>query len=229
VDDEPMGIKLMEAFVNKINYLELACSYDDPTDALNFLKKEEVDIVFTDIQMPGMNGLSLVKSLPNPPLIIFVSAHRDFVPEGFETDAVDYLVKPVTFPRFEKAVDKARNHFSLKFEAEKNAIGRDPFLFVKSDNGYLKILFEDIIYFQAKGDYVLVVTKEKKDILWRITMSELENKLPVIHFIRAHKSYIVNINSILSVYPAHLELINKMKIPLSKSYKAELNKRIGIN
>lgn len=229
VDDEPMGIKLMEAFLHKINYLELAGSFDDAADALGFLKEQEIDILFTDIQMPGMSGLDLVKSLPHPPVTIFVSAHRDFAPEGFETDAIDYLVKPVTFGRFEKAVNKARNFIHLQFDAEKNTIHDDPFLFVKSDNGYLKILFEEIIYFQGKGDYVLLVTRQKNDILWRITMSDLENKLPAIHFIRAHKSYIVNINSILSVYPGHLKLINQLEIPLSKFYKAELSKRIGIN
>lgn len=229
VDDETMGIRLMEAFVNKINYLELAGSFDDAADALNFLESRDIDILFTDIQMPGINGLELVKSLPHPPVTIFVSAHRDFAPEGFETDAIDYLVKPITFGRFEKAVNKARNFIHLQLEAEKNKVHEDPFLFVKSDNGYLKILFEDIIYFQAKGDYVLVVTGQKSDILWRITMYDLENKLPDINFVRVHKSYIVNINSILSVYPGSLKLMNQLEIPLSKYYKAELNKRIGIS
>lgn len=172
VDDEAMGIRLMEAFVNRINFLELAGSFDVPEDALHFLEHHNIDILFTDIQMPGVNGLELVKSLPNPPVTIFISAYRDFALEGFETDAMDYLVKPVTFARFEKAVVKARNYLFLRFEVEKNNTAADPFVFVKSDNGYLKVLLEDIFYFQAKGDYVLIVTKQKNDLLWRTTMAQ---------------------------------------------------------
>jgi DNA-binding LytR/AlgR family response regulator len=219
----------MEAFVNKINFLELAGSFDVAADALNFLEHRDIDILFTDIQMPGINGLELVKSLPNPPVTIFISAHRDFAPEGFEADAVDYLVKPVTFPRFEKAVTKARNYLFLRFEAEKNSSADDPFLFVKSDNGYLKVLLEDIIYFQAKGDYVLIVTRQKKDVLWRTTMAKLEDKLTSQQFIRVHKSYIVNINMIHLLYQNRIELVNKTEVPLSKFYKADLDKRTGIN
>lgn len=227
VDDEMMGIRLLEAFIRKISYLELAGSFDDASNALNYLENHDIDILLTDIQMPGINGLELVKSLPRPPVTIFISAHRDFAPEGFEIDAVDYLVKPVTFPRFEKAVTKAKNYLFLRFEAEKNHGLKAPYLFVKSDNGYLNVLLEDIIYFQAKGDYVLIVTRQKPDVLWRITMAELENMLPH-HFVRVHKSYIVNINMIHIVHQNYMELKNKIEVPLSKSYKTELAKRIGI-
>ena len=161
VDDETMGIRLLEAFIRKINYLELTGNFDDASNALNYLETHDIDILFTDIQMPGINGLELVKSLPRPPVTIFISAHRGFAPEGFETDAVDYLVKPVTFPRFEKAVTKAKNYLLLQFEAEKNQGLKTSSLFVKSDNGYLNVLLEDILYFQAKGDYVLIVMKQK--------------------------------------------------------------------
>lgn len=228
VDDEPVAVNLLEAFVKKINYLELEASYSDAGDALQFLEQHEVDILVTDIQMPDINGLDLVKSLVPPPVTIFVSAHRDFAADGFETDAIDYLLKPVTFPRFEKAVNKARNFIHLREEAAKSALPEDPFLFVKTDDGYLKILLDDIAYFQAKGDYVLVVKREKKDILWRITMSELEKRLSPVHFIRTHRSYIVNVNNILSVFPARIELTSHLEIPLSKFYKPELEKRIGI-
>jgi len=228
IDDEPVAVNLLEDFVKKINYLELEASYSDAGDALQFLEQHEVDILITDVQMPDINGLDLVKSLTSPPVTIFVSAHRDFAADGFETDAVDYLLKPVTFSRFEKAVNKARNFIHLPSEAGKSAITQDPFLFVKTDDGYTKILLDDIAYFQAKGDYVLMVKREKKDILWRITMSDLEKRLSPVHFICTHRSYIINVNNILSVFPARIELTNHLEIPLSKFYKPELEKRIGI-
>lgn len=229
VDDEPGGIKLLEAHLSKINYLESAGSFDDAATALAYLQEQDIDILFTDIQMPGMNGLDMVRSLPDPPVTIFVSAHRDFAPEGFETDAIDYLIKPVTFERFEKAVNKARDFIHLQSEAKKNTSLGNNFLFIRSEDGFLKIFFEEILYFQADGDYVSIVTAKDKEILWRITMSELENKLKGHQFIRVHKSYIVNVNSISSLKQGNIELINATKIPISKSYKEELNKRIGIS
>ena len=229
VDDEPSAVKLMKAYVNKINYLELVGSYDDAAKALSCIEKEDFDILFTDVQMPGINGLDMVKALPNPPVVIFVSAHRDYALDGFETNAIDYLMKPVTFERFEKSVDKARNFIRFKFESEQNRISDDHFLFVKSNNSYLKILFDDIVYIQAKGDYVSIFTAEKKDLLWRIKMSELENKLNPNQFIRVHKSYIVNVNMIHLLHQNHIELIDKIEVPLSKTYKIELNKRLGIH
>jgi DNA-binding LytR/AlgR family response regulator len=229
VDDEPIGIELIKAYIDKLPYLQLAGWYEDAPSAIGFLQENDVDILFSDIQMPETNGLDMVNTLPNPPLTIFISAHRDFAPEGFDTEAVDYLVKPVTFQRFEKAVNKARNFIRLRLEAEKNIHADDPFLFVKSDSGFLKVLYEDIIYFQAKGDYVLVVTRQEKDILWRITMLEVENKIHSNHFVRVHRSYVVNINRIVSVHRGLLELMNHIKIPFSKSYKPEVSRRIGID
>ena len=228
LDDEPMAIRLMEAFTNRIPYLELVKSFDVAIDALNFLENHEVDILITDIQMPGLNGLELVRSLPNPPGTIFVSAHKDFAVEGFEIDAVDYLIKPVTFERFQKAVNKARSFINLRYEAQKKGRGDDPFLFIKSDNGYVRILLEEIIYFLAKGDYVSVVTREQKNILWRITMAEVENKIQSSHFMRVHKSYIININYIVSVHRGFIKLTNNFEIPLSKLFKPKLAQRIGI-
>jgi DNA-binding LytR/AlgR family response regulator len=223
-----MAIKLLEAFVDKISYLELMESFDDASDALNFLESHEIDILFTDIQMPEINGLEMVRSLPNPPVTIFVSAHRDFAAEGFETDAIDYLIKPVTFHRFQKAVNKARDFINLRLEAQKKSATNDPFLFIKSDNGYIRVLLEEIIYFLAKGDYVSVITREQKKLLWRITMAEIENKVHSSHFMRVHKSYIININYIVSVHAGYINMVDNIEIPLSKSYKPRLAQRIGI-
>lgn len=228
VENETIGIKLIEAFVKKIAYLESGGSFEDAFTALDYLQQYDVDILITDIQMPGMNGLDMVRSLPTPPAIIFITAYRDFAPDGFDMNAVDYLIKPVNFERFEKAVTKAKDFLHGRMENTRQYQPPPEFLFLKKESGYLKLLFSEIAYIEANGDYANIYARDNTKDVIRTTMAELEEKLPVAQFIRVHKSYMVNINSIHFVHHTCIELNNKKEIPLSKNYKPEVARRMGI-
>lgn len=225
-EDEEAGARLMEEFIKGIPYLVHAGSFEDASSALQFMEGHEVDILITDIEMPGMNGLEMVRSLPVPPAVIFTTAYRDFAPEGFDANAIDYLVKPVSFERFKKAIEKARNH--LYMQPAPASVPED-FVFVKKESGYLKLSLTDIAYIEANGDYVNIFTLKNTKTILRITMSELEDKLPASMFLRVHKSYIVNIHMVHFVYPSYIELSSRKEIPLSKNYKAEINRMMGLS
>ena len=228
VEDESIGIKLIEAFVKKIPYMECDGSFGDAFAALDYLQLNKVDILITDIQMPGMTGLDMVRSMPSPPAIILITAYRDFAPEGFDINAIDYLVKPINFDRFEKAITRAKDQVCARIENQNYPKPSIDFLFVKNNTGHLKISLEDIAYIEANGDYANVCKKDNTKLIMRTTMIDIERKLPVSQFIRVHKSYIVNISSIYLVQNSFIELSDKTEIPLSKNYKALVNERIGV-
>lgn len=156
IDDEPLGREVIESFVQEIPFLGLIKSYGDPTEALLYLQNNTVDIVFSDIQMPKINGMELVKSLSNPPVIIFITAHRDFALDGFDTGATDYLVKPVRFDRFLKAVNRAKDYIALKQIPSIQQVNTDR-IFIKSEGKLVKILLNEILYVEAQGDYLKIV------------------------------------------------------------------------
>lgn len=224
VDDEPVGIQLIGAFLHRIPFVECRGSFEDATTALDFLKTHEVDILITDIGMPGVSGIQMVRLLPALPEVIFTTAHRDFATDGFDLDVVDYLLKPISFQRFQVAINKVRERLELR----KASINRQrDFLFIKEEDAFIKISCSDIAFMEANGDYVKIFRKDNSSLLTRKTMAEMENLLPS-HFIRVHKSYIANIESIASVSQLRITLHGGHEIPISRSYKDIVNKRMGI-
>ena len=223
VDDEPLAIDILESYVNKIPDLELVATCDNAIDANEIVQKQQVDLILLDIQMPQMTGIELVKSMINSPKIIFTTAYAEYAVDGFDLSALDYLLKPIAFDRFLKAINKVRATADIKNEED--------FFFVKADKKLIKIHFSEILYIEGLKDYV-IIKKEVGRVVALQTMKSLEAKLPSHLFLRVHRSYIVNIGRIKAVVGGSVEIVenNKPKhIPIGKNYKDDLLKIIEEN
>jgi len=227
LDDEPLGREIIEEYVNKTPFLELSASFGKPLEALNYLQENKIDILLTDIEMPQLNGLQFIDSLKSKPLIIFITAYRDYAIEGFESGVVDYLVKPVGYSRFIKAITRAQDSLKAKeFVQTDNEFELDR-IFIKSDNKLVKIFFEDIVYIEALKDYLRIHISEKERYITHSTMKAMEEKLPD-YFFRIQRSYIINTKYIKSFYGNTVKLSIGESLGISTNHKAELFKRLGI-
>jgi len=229
VDDEPLALNLIEDFVKKVPFLSFTKSCKNAFEAIEIIQEEKIDLVFLDINMPDISGVELIKNIENKPLVIFTTAYSEYAVEGFELNAVDYLVKPFLFERFFKAVNKAYELYNLKNKkqpvqiADTNSIVQD-YIFVKADYSSVKIYLKDILYLEGLKDYVKIHTIEKK-ILTLITMKKIEEKLPSSNFVRVHRSYIIALDKIESIQRNRI-IIHEKWIPVGNSYKTEFYKRI---
>lgn len=226
LDDEPIGREIIENFVKEIDFLELVDSFEDSVKALMFLENNNVDLIFSDIQMPKINGLDLVKSLENPPVIIFITAHRDFALDGFETGATDYLVKPVRFDRFLKAVNKAKDYLNLKQNSTVHQVNSDR-IFIKSDGKLTKILLDEILYVEAQGDYLKIVI-QNETYTTLATLKSMDEVLTLPKFFRVQRSFIINLEAIRSLSGNMVELVNGKSISIALNKKEELFQLLGI-
>ncbi|MBV6880840.1 LytTR family DNA-binding domain-containing protein [Epilithonimonas ginsengisoli] len=226
LDDEPIGREIIENFVKEIDFLELVDSFEDPVKAIMFLESNKVDLIFSDIQMPKINGLDLVKSLENPPVIIFITAHRDFALDGFETGATDYLVKPVRFDRFLKAVNKAKDYINLKQKSTVHQVNSDR-IFIKSDGKLTKILLDEILYVEAQGDYLKIVI-QNGTYNTLATLKSMDEVLTLPKFFRVQRSFIINLEAIRSISGNMVELVNGKSISIALNKKEELFQLLGI-
>ena len=226
VDDEPLAQDVIETHLEKLTDFELIAKCNNVVEANEILSTEEVDIIFLDIQMPQITGIEFVKTLQNPPLIIFTTAYDNYAIEGFELNAVDYLLKPISFDRFMKAANKARD----KFEATASPTipvqegFSEDYMFVKADKKLIKVNFDDIIYIEGLKDYVIIRMNEGRVITLQ-TMKSLEAKLPKDKFMRIHRSYIVGLNQIQAVIGNMVEITEKNQskhLPIGKNYREQL-------
>jgi DNA-binding LytR/AlgR family response regulator len=221
VDDEPMSRNVVKLFIEKTDYLKLSHECTNAIDAANILRIEDVDIIFLDVEMPEMSGLELVKTLNNSFEVILITSAVDYAVEAFENSITDYIVKPIEYGRFIKAVNKARNNiqaFRKKQEHHKD-------IFVKSDSRFVKIKLADILYIEALADYVIIKTEESKFIV-HSTMKGIEKRLPVSFFARVHRSYIVNVEKIDLLEDISIVIKDKA-IPIGASYKEDFMKRLN--
>ena len=225
VDDNTMARLAIKQLVSQVPSLELVGECSDATEALLAFNNTEASLLFLDIEMPGMTGLELIKKLGNNrPLIIFTTAKTDYAVEAFELNVVDYLVKPLSLPRFKQAVEKANE--ALESNKEEVKVEEQGFVFVK-DNGVLKrISIEDILFLEAMGDYVKVHTSQKFHVV-HATLKSIEEKLPPSKFIRVHRSYIVAINKIDFIQEGTIS-IGKTSVPVADTHKSNLNKRLNL-
>lgn len=226
VEDEPLARSLMQRHVEKVPYLELAGSFGDPVEAVEFLRETSVDLMFSDIQMPGITGISLLKILQHPPLVIFTTAYSEYALEGYELNVVDYLIKPISFERFLKAVEKVALRLSGSNTVPAPPAGgqEEDFIFVKDGTRYVRIDLSDILYIEGLKDYVAIHIPGKKVVSLQ-TMKSLESVLPRNRFIRIHNSYIVALPAIDALDKEKVQIGN-IFLPVSDSYKKGLREVI---
>ncbi len=211
VDDEPLSQEVIEDFVNTCPELKLVAVCNDALEAGEFINKEKIDLLFLDINMPRLSGIGFVKSLIEPPLFILVTAYPEYAIEGFEVDAVDYLLKPVSFERFRTAVNRALERFSSREEAQVNH------LMVRANKKNYRLNFDEIIYLEAQGDYVRFIT-DSQSLMVHGTMKEFLEQLPEKRFERIHKSYVISLSKVIYVEGNQVTL-GKYKLPVSINYK----------
>ncbi|NNC95528.1 MAG: response regulator transcription factor [Chitinophagales bacterium] len=224
VDDEPLARDVIENYIGKVSELTLIGSCNNAVEAFEYLHKDQIDLIFLDIQMPEITGVDFLKSLNNPPAVIFTTAYSEYAVEGFNLNVADYLLKPVPFDRFLKAVNKV-----IENAMEKNLNGDssssstpDEYMFIKTDKKIVKIKYNDIMYIEGLKDYVMIYTKSERHITL-MTMKGLEAKLPSNMFKRVHKSYIISIDKIKSILGNLIE-IGEKHVPIGKMYKEEFFK-----
>ncbi|MFT3680662.1 MAG: LytTR family DNA-binding domain-containing protein [Ferruginibacter sp.] len=229
VDDEPPALEVLKKYIHAIPNLELAGTCSNALEALTMLQQKNVDLLFLDIQMPQLFGTDLVRTLKNPPKVIFTTAFRKFAVEGFELDAVDYLLKPISFERFLKAVNKVMESALTMTEPtalppEQAVRLPDSFINLRADRKNLKVALDDILYIESLKDYIKVVTSNRT-IVTKQSISSIEEILPKEQFIRIHRSFIVSLNKIESFTNEIIE-IGKQELPISRMYKLEVNKML---
>lgn len=224
IDDEPIAIRVVKSYVEKIDNLNLLGSFTNALEALNVLRSQRVDLLFLDIEMPGINGLDFFSSIPHPPKVIFTTAYRNYAAQAFDVDAVDYLLKPIPFERFLKAINKFYDKNISVQTAEPNK-EEDSFIVLKSDKKNYKVKVDDIQYIESMDDYVKVHTSQKTLVCY-LRLLGLEKMLNGGQFIRIHRAYIVNIKHIAMFTTSMVEIAGK-QIPIGRNYREEVAKRLN--
>jgi two-component system LytT family response regulator len=218
IDDEPLALGLIVEYISRVPFLELAGEFQDAISASSFLAAHEVDLVFTDIQMPGLTGLQFVNSLTRRPMVVFTTAYKKFALDGFDLDVVDYLLKPVSMERFLKACNKAYHLYQLKTSAGNTTIQQD-YIFVNVDYSLVKVMLDDISWIEGSGDYIKIHLKNKDlPMLIRMSTKAIETELPSDKFVRIHKSYIVSVASITAVRKNSI-FMGDIELPVGETYK----------
>jgi len=226
IDDEPIAIRLIKNHLAAFTNFTIVAECNNALEAMPILAKEQIDLMFCDIQMPQITGVEFVRSLVHPPKIIFTTAYRDYAIDAFELHVIDYLLKPISFERFTKAINNFLELESLQnnsvqqheMQEQKNR----EFIFLKADKKHYKVNINDILYFESLGDYVIAYTINKK-IVTKERIGRLLESLPKEKFLQIHRGFIVSIFKIESVGPGFVE-INKKKLPVGRNYKPELNR-----
>lgn len=231
VDDEPLAINVLKKHLAQFNDFELTASCESAVEAFNLLKNQEIHLLFLDINMPGLNGIDFIRSLEQPPAVVLTTAYREYAVEGFELDVLDYLVKPIAFPRFMKAIDKAGTYLKAKHQLQGgnalvgNAVPEaDDFIFTKVDKKMVKVYFSDILYIESLKDYIRIKTVYE-DLITHHNLSGFTSLLPPDRFIRIHRSYTVSVDKIKSLEGNHLHL-DKKSLPIGRIFHKEVKNTI---
>lgn len=215
VDDEPLALEVVRSHASKVPFLELKAEFTDAFQALEYLQKESIDLIFLDIKMPDISGIEFFNSLSKKPLLIFTTAYSEHAVTSFEMDAIDYLLKPFSLPRFIKACNKAFELYNFR-----NTTETSDHLYLKTGYEQVKVMYDDIQYLEATGNYVTFVVGDKK-VLARSTFAEAIHWLPQQKFVRVHRSYLVAVHKISKV-ERHQVTIGAAKIPVSEAYHTQL-------
>ena len=219
VDDEPLALELLEDNISKVPYLQLVAKCSNAMEAMKVLQQQPADLIFLDIQMPGLTGLQFIQSMTEKPMIILITAYEKYALEGFNLDVTDYLVKPVSLDRFVKACNKAKELYELKNRPNKDASSNPDYFFVNVDYSLLKINFNDIRYIEGLKDYIKIHLKSTpRAIITRMAMKAIEEELPVAKFLRIHKSYIVSLEHITAIRKNSV-FLDEMELPVGENFR----------
>jgi DNA-binding LytR/AlgR family response regulator len=214
VDDEPPAVKVLKSYAEALDYLEITGTCSNAFQAIDMLNSEKVDLMFLDVNMPRLLGTQLLKTIKHPPRVIFTTAHKDYAVDAFELDAVDYLLKPVSFERFLKAVNKFCEISPAEAEPNGNAPG---FLYFRADRKMIKVFLDDITYIESFRDYIVIHRQNEADLKVKYAISSVENMLPQNLFLRIHRSFIVSMKKVTAFTNNDVE-IGKLELPIGRSF-----------
>ena len=228
VDDEPLALELLEYNISKVSYLQLIAKCSNAMEAMKVLQQEHADLIFLDIQMPGLTGLQFIQSMKEKPMIILITAYEKYALEGFNLDVLDYLVKPVSLDRFVKACNKAKELYELRNKSKSKDITSNPdYFFVNVDYSLVKINFNDIKYVEGLKDYIKIHLKSSpRAVITRMAMKVIEEELPVTKFLRIHKSYIVSLDHITAIRKNSV-FIDEMELPVGENFREAVHNLTG--
>ena len=228
VDDEPLALEVLQSHISNSNGLEVAGICKNALEALDILHEKQVDLIFLDIKMPTLLGTDFLKSLSNPPKVIFVTAYREFAMDGFELDAIDYLLKPVSFERFLKAVSKVKRLMGHDYiiQAEESRKNPEAFVYMKVDKSMQKVFVNEILYVESRRDYVKVFLSTGKSLLAKQSISSMINLLSEQSFLRVHRSFLVSVDRITGYNNNDIQL-GSLEIPIGKLYKQQVMEAIN--
>ncbi len=230
VDDEPLALKLLQDNISKVPYLNLVAACPDAFEAIRVLQEHKIDLIFIDIQMPGLSGLQFISTLQNKPLVIFITAYKQYALESYDLAVVDYLVKPVALERFIKACNRAKEMHEFRILKQQNKnVPTNEFIFVNVDYSQVKLMFNDIIWIEGLRDYLKIHLKSTaKPLIVRASLKSIEPELPQNKFIRIHKSYILSLESITAIRKNSV-FIKDLELPIGETYREEIEKLIRNN
>jgi len=219
IDDEPLALKQIASYIRKTPFLELAGVYESAMIAMEVLSNTKVDLMYVDINMPDLSGMDFVKTLDNPPMVVFITAYSEYALEGFNVNAIDYLLKPIGYSDFLKSANKARKSFNTVIQNTKTQDADKEYLFVKSGYKIVRVSINDIVFIEGKREYVSIHLSNGKSLMPLISLRVLEEQLPSDKFMRVHRSYIVNLSKIVTIDHSRIIFEGKADIPVSDQYK----------
>lgn len=222
LDDEPLALNIIESFCQQSDKIQLVKTFLKPNDAQKYIENFPVDLIFLDIQMPSISGIDFFRNLKRDMMVIFTTAYTEYAIEGFNLNAIDYLLKPFTNERFQQAITKAQEYFNFTTNAGNV---KQPFIYIRADYSLLKIDIADIIYIEGLNDYLRIHLRNKKPVVARMTLKALYEKLPANDFLRVHRSYIVSLISILKIASkmVHIKVNDQVvQLQIGKSYEEEV-------
>lgn len=229
IDDEPLALKQIAGYIGKTPFLSLLEKFESALQAIAFLQENEVDLMFVDINMPDLNGMDFVKSFSNPPKVIFTTAYSEYAIEGFKVDAIDYLLKPISYADFLKAVERAKGRIKSKVVESTEVASNEKFLFIKSEYKILRINLSDIKYIEGMREYLRIHIENQKPVMALMSMKKMEGFLPEDSFMRVHRSFIVNLNKITTIERNRIIFDKDVYIPVSDQYKERFQKYLDEN
>jgi DNA-binding LytR/AlgR family response regulator len=229
IDDEPLALTQIAGYIKKTPFLELVGQYESALKAIDAIENSSVDLMYVDINMPDLSGMDFVKTLENPPMVVFVTAYSEYALEGFRADAIDYLLKPISYADFLKSANKVKSLIDTRHFLSDEIKSNKDFLFIKSDYKLLRINFNDIKYIEGMSEYIRIHLTNSKPVMTLMSMKTVEDILPSDRFMRVHRSYIVNLTKISVVERNRIIFDGNVYIPVSEQYKKNFQNYIDKN